>query len=240
MMDQISTANRIARERATPCHAGLISMAVGGRTDHIPMNVLEGSYVLPADIVSGLGEGNTLAGAKLVDNMYGHHSHLGDVPHKAGGGSASFSSKPVKANLKSSTDLPADIALMVDGKDFAGSDLIKQLFGSGPFGISDKLPQFAALPRPSAPTDIPSLSSQLKINPLEVPAAARGGPIMSGKYRPVPIVAAGGEYVIHPDVVQRLGNGDMEKGHNYLDHFVKYVRKHLVKTLSKLPGPRRD
>jgi hypothetical protein len=25
-----------------------------------------------------------------------------------------------------------------------------------------------------------------------------------------------------------------------LDDFVKHVRKHLVKTLSKLPGPRRD
>jgi len=63
---------------------------------------------------------------------------------------------------------------------------------------------------------------------------------MSGKYRPVPIVAAGGEYVVHPDVVKRLGGGDMEKGHNYLDAFVKGVRHHLIKTLSKLPGPKRD
>lgn len=238
MMDHISTANKIAKEKSTPCHAGLISMAVGGRTDHIPMNVLEGSYVLPADIVSGLGEGNTLAGAKLVDNMFGHNSHTGGVPHKAGGGSTSFIPKSVKADLKSLTDLPMDVILGVSGKDFAGSDLINQGFNSGPFGVSERLPQFASAPRPSAPNDIPSLSSQLKVNPLET--AARGGAIMSGKYRPVPIVAAGGEYVIHPDIVDKLGNGSMDKGHDYLDHFVKYVRKHLVKTLSKLPGPRRD
>jgi len=239
-MDHIANANRIAREKATPCHTGIISMAVGGRTDHIPMHVLEGSYVLPADIVSGLGEGNTLAGTKVIDQMYGHHT--ANVPHKAAGGGTT--TKKPTANLKSLSLLPEDIALGVSGRDFAGSDLINEGFNSGPFGISQKGAQFSSVPHPETPSDLPSLSSTLKVNPIN-PAkgtteAARGGPIMSGKYRPVPIVAAGGEYVIHPDVVQKLGNGNMEKGHDYLDHFVKYVRKHLVKTLSNLPGPRRD
>ena len=182
----IDAADKIAREKATPCHVGPITMAVGGRTDHIPMNVLEGSYVLPADIVSGLGEGNTLAGSKLID----------------------------------------------------------QMFTSGPFGVSAKAPQFSALKEPSL--NQYNQSKQLfQMNDLgqvnqSTKTAATGGPIMSGRYRPVPIVAAGGEYVIHPDVVKKLGNGDMERGHNYLDNFVKGVRKNLVKTLSKLPGPRRD
>lgn len=177
-------ADKIAREKATPCHVGPITMAVGGRTDHIPMNVLEGSYVLPADIVSGLGEGNTLAGTKLINNM----------------------------------------------------------FNSGPFGVSAKAPQFAAVPKPSL-GEYGSMKELFNIKDLgQINAAqkADGGPVMSGKYRPVPIVAAGGEYVIHPDVVAKLGNGNMERGHDYLDNFVKGVRKHLVKTLSKLPGPRRD
>ena len=181
----IDAAQKIANQKATPCHVGPITMAVGGRTDHIPMNVLEGSYVLPADIVSGLGEGNTLAGTKLIDNM----------------------------------------------------------FTKGPFGVSAKAPNFSAVPKPSL-GEYGSMNQLFHTNDLgqvNFPQkAANGGPIMSGKYRPVPIVAAGGEYVIHPDVVAKLGNGNMERGHNYLDNFVKGVRKHLVKTLSKLPGPRRD
>ena len=56
----------------------------------------------------------------------------------------------------------------------------------------------------------------------------------------VPIVAAGGEYVVHPDHVRELGGGDLDMGHRVLDEFVKRVRKENIKTLKKLPGPRRD
>ena len=56
----------------------------------------------------------------------------------------------------------------------------------------------------------------------------------------VPIVAAGGEYVVHPDHVRELGGGDLDMGHRVLDEFVKRVRKENMKTLKKLPGPRRD
>lgn len=174
----IDRASKIAKEKGTPCHEGLITMAVGGRTDHIPMNVLEGSYVLPADIVSGLGEGNTLAGSKIIDNM----------------------------------------------------------FSSSPMGV--KTPNFRATAQ-----HVPQISGwQMAPTQQDVnkPQAASGGLIRSGTYKPVPIVAAGGEYVIHPDVVKRVGGGDMNRGHEWLDHFVKGVRKHLIKTLSKLPGPKRD
>ena len=168
----VDRASRIAREKAAPCHHGIINMAVGGRTDHIPMNVLEGSYVLPADIVSGLGEGNTLAGTKIINSM----------------------------------------------------------FHTGPYGT--KVPSFSASPRfPAAPPHTYQREAQ------SPPAAANGGRIHR---KPVPIIAAGGEYVIHPDVVAHLGDGDMDKGHEYLDHFVKYVRKETAKTLGSLPGPRRD
>jgi hypothetical protein len=168
----IDRAMRMAQQKAAPCHHGIINMAVGGRTDHIPMNVLEGSYVLPADIISGLGEGNTLAGTKIVD----------------------------------------------------------QMFSSGPMGT--KIPSFRASPRfPAAPPHTYQTEAQS-------PKTAAGGGRMNR--RPVPIIAAGGEYVVHPDIVERLGNGDMDKGHQYLDNFVKYVRHETAKTLRNLPGPRRD
>jgi hypothetical protein len=55
-----------------------------------------------------------------------------------------------------------------------------------------------------------------------------------------PIVAAGGEYVIPPSVVRSLGGGDMNSGHNLLDGFVVLARKELIKTLKKLPPPKKD
>jgi hypothetical protein len=56
----------------------------------------------------------------------------------------------------------------------------------------------------------------------------------------VPIVAAGGEYVLSPDQVRFAGGGDMDVGHRVLDDFVKQSRAELIKTLQKLPGPRKD
>ena len=166
----VDRADRIAREKAIPTHHGIINMAVGGRTDHIPMNVLANSYVLPADIVSGLGEGNTLAGSKILD----------------------------------------------------------QMFGMGPMGV--KIPTDRANPRFPA-------GKVYEANPAPK-ASASGGRAQDHKV--VPIIAAGGEYVVHPDVVHKLGGGDAESGHDYLDNFVKYVRAHTAKTLQNLPGPKRD
>jgi hypothetical protein len=56
----------------------------------------------------------------------------------------------------------------------------------------------------------------------------------------VPIVAAGGEYVIPPEVVINIGNGDMDSGHTELDDFVKKMRANTVKTLKSLPGPKKN
>jgi hypothetical protein len=60
-----------ARRAMSQMHApGLINSAVPGRTDHIPINVPSGSYVLPADHVSHLGQGNSAAGGKVLDGMF--------------------------------------------------------------------------------------------------------------------------------------------------------------------------
>lgn len=117
-------------------HVGPIHSNVAGRTDHLPMHVPSGAYVIPADIVSALGEGNTMAGFRILNDMFGVQQ-LGDEP---------------------ATE----------------------------------------------------------------------------------IVAAGGEYVIAPSAVLRIGGGDMDRGHNHLDEFVKKYRAQTVKTLKSLPGPKRD
>jgi hypothetical protein len=128
-------------------HTGPIHSPVAGRTDHLPMHVPAGSYVIPADVVSGYGEGNTMAGFKRLNMTFGHK-------------------------------------------------------GGAPKG------------------------------------KAEGGAAMAGE--PVPIVAAGGEYVIHPDVIVGIGGGDIDRGHKELDDFVKQSRAKTVKTLQKLPGPKKD
>jgi hypothetical protein len=52
-------------------HTGPIHSPVAGRTDHLPMHVPSGSYVIPADIIGAMGEGNTMAGFKQVRRMFG-------------------------------------------------------------------------------------------------------------------------------------------------------------------------
>ena len=168
--DPIQSALGIARKRResggltvhTPkphapkiAHSGPIHSSVAGRTDHLPMHVESGSYVLPADIVSAAGEGNTIAGFQHAKRVFG------GVPR--GGGEQPYSHT------------------------------------GGPYGMAS-----------------------------------------GGKSDGVPIVAAGGEYVVHPDHVRAVGGGDLDMGHKVLDEFVKRVRQELIKTLKHLPGPKKD
>lgn len=46
---------------------GLVASPTAGRGDFVPTNVLSDAYVMPSDVVAGLGEHNTLAGAALTD-----------------------------------------------------------------------------------------------------------------------------------------------------------------------------
>jgi hypothetical protein len=66
------------------------------------------------------------------------------------------------------------------------------------------------------------------------------GKAAGGATSGVPIVAAGGEYVIPPEDVVRIGGGDLDHGHKVLDSFVKKMRQKTIKTLQSLPGPKKD
>lgn len=147
--------------RKTRFHTGPIHSSVAGRTDHLPMSVRSGSYVLPADIISGLGEGNTIAGYKHARRMF-------------------------------------------SGTPYGG--------GAEPYGQ----------------TGGPYLVGKADGGDVEDDAPG------------VPIVAAGGEYVLSPEQVMHCGEGDLATGHKVLDDFVKRYRAETVKTLKNLPLPRRD
>lgn len=63
-MDAPRARSRVRRLGAT----GLVNSASPGRADLVETRLRRGSYVLPADVVSGLGQGNTMAGAKLLQS----------------------------------------------------------------------------------------------------------------------------------------------------------------------------
>lgn len=69
----ISRALETARRFATggKVTVGPIVGKTGGRTDALPISVPAGSFVLPADAVSALGEGNSLAGNHAIEKMFG-------------------------------------------------------------------------------------------------------------------------------------------------------------------------
>lgn len=50
--------------------AGPLMGDTGGRSDHLETSVPAGSHVIPADVVSHMGEGNTMAGMKILDQMF--------------------------------------------------------------------------------------------------------------------------------------------------------------------------
>lgn len=125
---------------------GPVKTPIPGRTDRLPIHVHSGSYVIPADIVSGLGEGNTLAGYEAIKRMFSHHLQA-------------------KYGLRGSYHQPREV---------------------------------------------------------------------------VPVIVAGGEYILSPDEVEMAGDGDLDKGHAVLDAFVKSQRRKLRQKLAKLPGPARD
>lgn len=90
---------------------GPIVSAVPGRTDKHLTHVPSGSFVIPADIVSGHGEGNTLAGMNTLQKLFKMGGHSGNpsaipganstIKKLAQGGSPSDKhvGKPVKVVL---------------------------------------------------------------------------------------------------------------------------------------------
>lgn len=147
-------------------HSGPVIGATGGREDAKPISVRSGSFVIPADVVSGIGGGNTLAGLSTFEKM----------------------------------------------------------FKTGPYGMA------LAKPAASAPRNMSFSSSKTTTK------FADGGMPQAE----VPIQISDGEYVVSPEQVAAIGNGDVDQGHAILDKLVLQLRRQNIKTLASLPPPARD
>lgn len=146
---------------------GILNSPIPGRADKIPVNVPAGSYVLPADIPSALGQGNSMAGAEIL----------------------------------------------------------KKMFSSGPYGLP---------PLRSRPRSVSRLRRAAggQVAPLEVEPMLK-----DDDDERVPIIAAGGEFILHPEVVRAIGDGSMHRGNKILDRFVLDVREKHIETLQGLEPP---
>ena len=342
----IAAALRTARARGGKVHKGAIHSSVAGRTDHLPMHVASGSYVIPADIISAMGEGNSMAGFKVAQNIFGGTKDItkgtpygeSGLPYsKAGGGRIGYlggggadsgqaanptpvSSAPAAPaapagngqsdsynanqaasaryaqmeNQSSGAAIPANLQTYLPGgsnaqysKSYgAGSSgnggLGNALMGNtnGYTGWIDRIngggkggslfnPNTGSVAAPAAgeaakpggykETSLLNRAAPLLGMMVAGPAGYYAGKAIrkdnsgtsglnkffngkaaGGATDAVPIVAAGGEYVIPPEDVVRIGGGDLDHGHKVLDSFVKKMRQKTIKTLQSLPGPKKD
>ena len=331
----VAAALRTARAHGGKVHAGAIHSSVAGRTDHLPMHVASGSYVIPADIISAMGEGNSMAGFKVAKSIFGGGDITKGTPYgesglpysKATGGRAGYTGGggadsgqaatgmssnghtesynnnqaasamyAAQDNARDGTPIPANLQTYLPGGSNAQ---YSQNYGggsnSGSGGLGDALMgrtngytgwidhingggKGGSLFNPAgggtsggsqaspAPTGGDNRSWLNRAAPLigAIVAGPVGGLIGAGFHKNkegesgfsrlgnmvgmadggaapgVPIVAAGGEYVIPPEDVVRIGGGNLDHGHKILDAFVKKMRQKTIKTLQGLPGPKKD
>lgn len=97
--------------------SGLIHGATDGRADALHMHVPAGGYVLPADVVSGMGQGNTMSGARKISGM---------LPRQPSG-FASGGSVPVRLSAGEYFIHPEHVAAIGGGNHQAGAAKLDQL-----------------------------------------------------------------------------------------------------------------
>lgn len=100
MSDALEIARKVRRAKGGAVHVGPIIGTTGGRADKRPMNVPEGSYIVPSDIVSALGEGNTAAGQKVIASIFPlKRAAGGGVPIMAADGETVLSPEQLTARF---------------------------------------------------------------------------------------------------------------------------------------------
>lgn len=70
-MDSLQGLDRLDTNFDQYHPGGLINSSVAGRTDRLPLAVATDSHVIPADAVSAAGQGSTMAGARMWQEILG-------------------------------------------------------------------------------------------------------------------------------------------------------------------------
>jgi hypothetical protein len=61
-----------------------------------------------------------------------------------------------------------------------------------------------------------------------------------GQPETVSCMLSDGEFIVPPEMVLKIGNGDPEHGHAVLDELIIHIRKNNIKELKSLPRPAKD
>jgi len=189
--------------------AHLINSSVAGRSDRIPMRARTGSFVIPADVVSGLGEGNTMAGAKMWGQLLTHSVT----------GAAAGMKKGAAPGLK------------------GGIGRMGAPRGPG-----------SHVPSPPRPVVAPPQKVPFQNLPVSSPGLPHGfaeggfmghnnGPPMDDGDDTTPIITAGGEMLVDPEIMTALGGGDPKVGTEIMCKSIEGVRKQVQAFQKTLPGP---
>lgn len=211
----------------------------GGRTDKNNVSVDPGSYVLPADVIAGLGAGNSLNGA-AVWNEYLKSMPWGVTPPQISGKRgppAPPSGNPDTGRRTERSTLPTQ------------ERAYQPALGTGLADGGD--------PQDDAPPAALNMFDPGMVNEPEMfgdPAlfGHNGGPPLEDEAaEPVPIQAADGEVILSPEDTLRFANfyapdklqqkGDRESmldyAHRLLDEFVVVQRGRNIAHQEKLQGP---
>lgn len=112
----------------------------------------------------------------------------------------------------------AAVAHLGQQNTMAGMKVLTNMLGGG----GPKIGQGMGAPKPPHMMGIPG---------------DRGGARGERNGNIVPVITAGGEYVVTPEQVARLGDGDVKFGHRILDAWVQHLHKDAAKTIKNLPPP---
>jgi len=162
-----------------------------------------------------MGDGNSMAGLRAANNMFGPNGPYGagmpKVVHGAGPPKPSMPKMPRMAGVGAAPKVPK-IAIP-GGGSFGGGSNSGNGGGPGPSGVSS-----------------------------EGGARMRPDHMMGMIGRPVRVALSDGEFAILPQVVRNLslmhgGGGSLKNGHRLLDAYVMHARKKEIEKLKNLPAP---
>ena len=206
---------------AAPPFAGPLKGHGPGRTDRIPLDVKPGSYVMPADSVSIMGDGNSGNGMLALKTMFLNLTGGIQMPPGKRGRYGPMSitppgmPKPPHAQMHKNTT-------KTQRKHAEGGE--------------------ADLPYHDSPPTQPTGNEDNQVWHGE-------GEHKQSKYYKwdaegedqgdnVPIIAADGEVIIPPELIQAKF-GSLDKGHQILDKFVLLLRNEEIKRLKTAPPPKK-
>ena len=112
---------RSARNTAVRMALGAMTGAGAGRADDRAVTAPRGAHVIPADVVSALGDGNTRRGHAILEDMFSKSKRSTSKLRRADGGGVRIQASDGEFIVS-----PEDVALLGAGNAEAGHELLNK------------------------------------------------------------------------------------------------------------------